>query len=102
MAAYIIVGVDVTNPEDYATYTREVPATLAPYGGRFIVRGGSYDVLEGDFTAPRIVVLEFPDLDRAKAWHESPAYQSILPIRHEHAQTHFMVAVDGVPQATAG
>ena len=96
MAAYIIVGVDVTNPEDYATYTRDVPATLGAYGGRFIVRGGSYAVLEGDFTAPRVVVLEFPDLDRAKAWHESDAYQAILPIRQQNAQTHFMVAVEGV------
>jgi uncharacterized protein (DUF1330 family) len=97
MAAYIIVGVDVTNPDDYATYSRDVPATLEPFGGRFIVRGGSYDVLEGEFTAPRLVVIEFPSRDQATAWHESDAYQAILPTRQRNAQTFFMVAVDGVP-----
>lgn len=97
MAAYIIVAVDVTDPDIYATYSRQVPATLEPYEGRFIVRGGDYEVLEGEFTAPRLVVLEFPDLDRAEAWHASDAYQAILPIRQQNAQTQFMVAVDGAP-----
>ncbi len=96
MAAYIIVGVDVIDPEAYATYTRQVPATLEPHGGRFIVRGGEYDVLEGNWPAPRVVVLEFPTIKQANAWHESEAYQSILPIREQNARTHFMIAVDGV------
>ena len=96
MAAYVIVAVDVTDPDTYATYSRDVPATLEPYGGRFIVRGGTYEVLEGAFPAPRIVVLEFLDLDRARAWHASDAYQAILPIRQQNAETHFMVAVEGM------
>lgn len=97
MAAYIIVGVDVNHPDAYAEYSRDVPATLEPFGGRFAVRGGAFQVLEGDWPAARIVVLEFPDLEQAQAWHASDAYQAILPIREQNARTHFMVAVEGVP-----
>ena len=99
MAAYVIVGVDVADPEAYSAYTREVPATLEPYGGRFVVRGGAFTVLEGDWPAPRIVVLAFPSVEQAEAWHESPAYQAILPVRQQNARTHFMVAVEGVDEA---
>lgn len=96
MPAYVIVGVDVSDPQAYGEYAREVPATLEPYGGRFLVRGGTFEVLEGDWPASRIVVLAFPSVEQAKAWHESADYQAILPIRQRHAQTHFMVVVDGV------
>jgi len=96
MPAYVIVGVDVTDPEAYSEYTRQVPATLEPHEGRFLVRGGAFEVLEGDWTVSRTVVLVFPSVDHAKAWHASAAYQAILPIRQEHARTHFMVLVDGV------
>ena len=96
MAAYVIVGVDVDDPEAYADYSRDVPATLEPYGGRFLVRGGSFSVLEGAWPSSRIVVLEFPGVDQANAWHESTEYQAILPIRQQHARTHFMVVVEGV------
>jgi uncharacterized protein (DUF1330 family) len=95
MAAYVIVSVDVANAEAYGTYARQVPATLEPYGGDFAVRGGDYAVLEGEWTAARVVVLTFPSLEQAKAWHESEAYQAILPIRQQNAKTHFMIAVDG-------
>lgn len=95
MAAYVIVGVDVADDEMYSTYSRDVPATLEPYGGRFVVRGGAFSVLEGKWPASRIVVLSFPSVDQATAWHESPAYQAILPIRQQNAKTHFMVAVEG-------
>ena len=96
MSAYVIVGVDVTEPKEYAEYSRGVPATLEPYQGRFVVRGGAFEVLEGEFASPRIVVLTFPSVEQAKAWHESAAYQAILPIRKRNARTHFMVVVEGV------
>jgi uncharacterized protein (DUF1330 family) len=96
MSAYVIVGVDVTEPEAYAEYSRDVPATLEPYQGRFVVRGGAFEVIEGDWTAARIVVLTFPSVEQAKAWHESAAYQAILPIRQRNARTHFMVVAEGV------
>ena len=96
MPAYVLVGVNVTDPEAYGEYTREVPATLEPYGGRFVVRGGDFDVLEGEWPTSRIVVLVFPSVEQAKAWHESVEYQAILPIRQRNAKTHFMVVADGV------
>ncbi|HEV2122484.1 MAG TPA: DUF1330 domain-containing protein [Chloroflexota bacterium] len=96
MPAYVLVGVDVTDPKAYGEYSREVPTSLEPYGGRFLARGGTFDVLEGDWSASRIVVLAFPNVEQAKAWHESAEYQAILPIRQRHAQTHFMVVVEGV------
>ena len=96
MSAYVIVGVDVTGAEEYAEYSRRVPATLEPHQGRFVVRGGAFDVIEGDWPATRIVVLHFPSVAHAKAWHESATYQAILPIRERNARTAFMVVVEGV------
>lgn len=96
MAAYVIVSVEVENPEAYAAYSKEVPGTLEPYGGRFVVRGGAFEELEGAWPSARIVVLEFPDVDQAKAWHASPAYQAILPIRQANGRTDFLVVVEGV------
>ena len=96
MPAYVVVSVDVADAEAYSEYTRQVPGTLEPFGGRFVVRGGAFEVLEGAWPAPRIVILQFPSIERATAWHASDAYQAILPIRQRHARTDFMVAVEGV------
>jgi uncharacterized protein (DUF1330 family) len=96
LAAYVIVDVEVLDPEPYKEYTAAVPATLAPFGGRFIVRGGGSETLEGDWNPVRIVVIEFPDFDAAKGWHASPEYQAILPIRLKHARTNFLTVVEGV------
>lgn len=96
MAAYLIVAVEVSDAEAYRAYSAEVPATLAPFGGRFVVRGGAFEVIEGSWDAGRIVVIEFPSADEAKAWHASEAYQAILPIREANARTDFMLVVDGV------
>lgn len=96
MAAYVIVSVEVNDAEAYSAYSREVPATLEPYGGTFVVRGGAWEAMEGTWTSGRIVVLRFPGVEQAKAWHASPAYQAILPIRQQNARTDFMVVVEGV------
>jgi uncharacterized protein (DUF1330 family) len=96
MSAYVIAGLDVTQPETYAEYARGVTATLEPYGGEFIVRGGALEVIEGDWPAARTVVLAFPSVDKARTWYESAAYRAILPIRERHARTHFVVIVEGV------
>jgi uncharacterized protein (DUF1330 family) len=101
MTAYVIVDVTVTDPDAYRDYTSAVPGTLDPFEGRFIVRGGAYETLEGDWQPQRIVILEFPSVERATAWHGSPAYQAILPIRQQHADTRFLTVVEGVePAAT--
>lgn len=96
MAAYVIAGIDVTEPEEYAEYARGVPATLEPYGGRFVVRGGALEVIEGQWPAGRTVILGFPSVEQAKAWYESEAYQALRPIRQRHARTDFLVVVEGV------
>jgi uncharacterized protein (DUF1330 family) len=96
MPAYVIAGLDVTQPEAYAEYARDVTATLEPYGGRFIVRGGALAVIEGKWPAVRTVVLAFPSGKQARAWYDSEAYRAILPIRERYARTHCVVIVEGV------
>ena len=96
MAGYVIVDVEVLEPEHYKEYTSRVPATLERFGGRFIVRGGAYETLEGTWNPQRVVVLEFPSVAQAKAWHASSEYQEILPIRYRHARTNFLTVVEGV------
>lgn len=96
MPAYVIVGIDVTHPEEIGEYALGVPATLEPYGGRFVVRGGPYEVMEGAWDIGKVVIFEFPNADHAKAWHASDAYQAIVPLRQQHAKTHFFLLVDGV------
>jgi uncharacterized protein (DUF1330 family) len=96
MAAYVIVDVEVTDPQAYEEYRRQVPPTLEPFGGRFVVRGGRYETLEGAWQPQRVVVLEFPDFERAKAWYDSPEYQRALAIRLKHAKTNFLTIVEGV------
>ena len=95
MAAYIIVNVEVTDPTRYADYTRVVGDSLLPYGGRFLVRGGKAETLEGSLEPKRVVVLEFPSLERAKAWWSSEEYREPKAIRQRSSTTD-MIVVDGV------
>jgi len=96
VAAYVIVDVEVHNPHAYREYQRQVPDTLVPYGGKFVVRGGTADTLEGAWSPQRVVVLEFPSGAQARAWHGSAAYQAIAPIRHRNSTTNFLTVVEGV------
>jgi uncharacterized protein (DUF1330 family) len=83
--AYFIAELDIHDAEAYQKYREGVPATLLPYGGRFMVRGGQIGALEGD--APkRVVVLAFPNMGEARRWYESPAYQALLPQRLKAAK----------------
>ncbi len=95
MAAYIIVQVDVTDPETFETYRAQVPATLAPFGGEFIVRGGDMEVLEGDWPIPRCVVIRFPDMEKARAWWASAEYEGPKALRQASANAN-MIVVEGV------
>ena len=95
MAAYIVVDVEITDPEDYQTYARQTLATLEPYGGKFIVRGGNAETIEGDWQPKRFVVIEFPGVEQAKVWYNSPEYSSIIGIRHRSANSR-MILVQGV------
>ena len=95
MSAYIIVHVDVTDPEVFETYRAQVPATLALYDGEYVVRGGAMEVLEGEPIAPRVVVLRFPTMEKAKAWHTSAEYEGPKELRHASANARMLV-VEGV------
>ena len=81
MSAYVLVEVTVTNPGPYAAYRDLAGASVARHGGRFIVRGGAVTTLEGDWNPQRIVVIEFPSVDAAKAWYFSDDYQEALKVR---------------------
>ncbi len=96
MAAYIIVDVEVQDPEKYTQqYAPGVPASLQKYGGRFVVRGGKTEVLEGGWQPHRVVVLEFPSAEQAKAWWASEEYGPLKQLRQEAARTQ-MILVEGV------
>ena len=95
MPAYIIVETDITDPDQYEQYKAASPGAIEAGGGRFLVRGGELAVLEGDWNPSRVVLLEFPDLDTAKAFYESQQYQAAKELR-EGAATLKMVAVQGV------
>jgi uncharacterized protein (DUF1330 family) len=84
--AYFIGQFDIHDPETYAVYRSQTAATIAPHGGRFIVRGGRIQNFEGEPPLPRIVVIEFPSFDQAKAWYESEAYRKLIPIRQKAAR----------------
>ena len=94
MAAYYIVNVSVKDATGFEAYRQAVPATIAQYGGRYIVRGGKHEVLEGTWQPTRLVVLEFPSLEAARRWYSSEEYQKIKPLRLRHA-TGDMVLVEG-------
>jgi uncharacterized protein (DUF1330 family) len=92
--AYLIVEVDVKDPATFKDYASAIPGTLAPFGGRFIVRGGKTEALEGE--APkRIIVIAFDSMEKAQAWWDSPAYAAIRPIRHRSAEARLFF-VEGV------
>jgi uncharacterized protein (DUF1330 family) len=94
MPAYLIARVQVTDWERYREYTRATPAVIEKYGGRFIVRGGETITLEGPPETARVVIIEFPSLDRAKAFYRSEEYSQVKKLR-EGAATGQFLSVDG-------
>lgn len=94
MAAYVIGEIEVTDPATYQDYGRQVLATIQKFGGRFVVRGGSAEALEG--AAPkRIVVLEFPSLEQARNWYRSADYAPLIQLRQKASRGRLIV-VEGV------
>lgn len=95
MAAYIIVEIEIHDPQMYEEYKKLTPASVAAYNGKFIVRGGNAEHLEGGWHPKRIVVLEFPTEERAKQWWSSAEYAPAKEIRLKAATTR-MIVVEGV------
>ena len=94
MPAYVIVEVTINDPVQYDEYKTLTPASLVPYEGKFIVRGGKTESLEGDWQPQRIVVLDFPTVEKAKEWWNSPEYAPAKAIRQQTAETK-MIVVEG-------
>ena len=95
MSAYVVVDVEVTNPDAYEEYRRLAGASVEQHGGRYVARGGQTAVFEGGWSPRRLVILEFPSLDQARRWYESEEYDAAKRVRVGSA-TMQMVAVEGV------
>ena len=94
MPGYLIANLKVTDPEGFERYRAGVPAVIAQYGGRYVVRGGTMEKLENADGFHRIVVLEFPSLDAVRAFYFSPEYAPLLKLRIETTESQ-VVLVDG-------
>ena len=95
MFAYIIVDIDIHDTAGLEEYRKQVPATIATYGGRFIVRGGKFEILEGPWHPKRLVVLEFPSVEQAKRWYDSEEYRPLKAMRFKASKSN-LVLVEGV------
>jgi uncharacterized protein (DUF1330 family) len=95
MSAYVIVEIEITDPVGYEEYKNLAGATVKKCGGKYIVRGGAAEVLEGDWKPKRIVILEFESMERAKEWLHCEEYSEPRKMRHRTAKTN-MILVDGV------
>lgn len=85
MPGYVLAEIEITNPDGYREYTTMVPATIQKYGGRFLVRGGRSDVLEGDWPQRRRVIIEFPSYEQARKWFDSPEYEKPKALRQANS-----------------
>ena len=96
MPAYVVVQIAVQDPATYERYKAAAPASITGYGGRYVVRGGLSEVLEGAWQPERLVVLEFPTAAQARAWWHSAEYAPAKALRHASAETE-MLLIEGVP-----
>ena len=96
MAVYALVEIEITNSDGMAPYMEAVSDTVAAHGGKYLVRGGATEVVEGGpGEYPVKVILEFPSMDAAKGWYDSSEYQAIIPHRTENSSCNFLF-VEGV------
>ena len=91
MAAYVIAIIDITNAEAYKEYASQVPATITKYGGRYLMRGGTMDLREGEWPGQRTVIIEFPSAERAREWYDSPEYRPVREIRQANSRGRFAI-----------
>jgi len=95
MPAYVIVDIEVTDPAAFEEYRKQVPGTVQKYGGRFLVRGGGMEVIEGDWRPKRVVVLEFPSMEQAHRWYDSEEYRAPKALRLRTSRAR-IILVEGV------
>ena len=95
MPAYVIADIDITDPVRYEEYKKLAAPTVTAHGGKYVVRGGAVQKLEGDREPKRVVVLEFPSVERARAWWSSSDYAPAKAIRQAAARSE-MILVEGM------
>ncbi len=95
MPAYIISDVTAKDAEAFQTYRSRAAASIAHYGGRYLVRGGDVEQLEGEWLPRAIIIVEFPDIEQARIWYRSPEYALALKVR-DQALSRSLILVDGV------
>lgn len=95
MSAYVIVDIQVHDPVVYEQYKALAPAEVAAFGGKYLARGGKVENLEGSWAPSRLVILEFPSIEQAKAWLSSPSYSQVKQLRHQAAHSE-MIVVEGL------
>lgn len=97
MAAYILAEIgEIHDQATYDQYRAQTPGCIAKFGGRFIVRGGKTEAVEGDWRPGRLVVIEFPDMATAKKFYDSPEYRKILPLRLKASRGGKVIFAEGV------
>ncbi len=95
MAAYVIIDIEVTDRESLQAYQAQAGSIMERYGGKFIARGGAFEVVEGDWQPHRLSIMEFESAEKAMDFYNSPEYAAIRPIRHRAAHTRVIV-VQGI------
>ena len=91
MAGYAIVNMTIHDPVAYEEYRKQVQSTLDKFGGKFLVRGGKYEIMEGNWQPSRLVVLEFESFEQAKNWYNSEEYSAIKSIRINASTGDFLI-----------
>jgi len=95
MVAYCIVDIEITDPVSFEGYKKEISANIAAFDGRYLARGGATEVLEGNWTPRRLVILEFPTMARLKEWYKSPEYAPLLSLRKASSSSNFVITEGG-------
>ena len=95
MAAYLVVDIEVTDPVRFEEYKKLAPVAIGKYGGRYLIRGGAYETIEGDWKPQRLTMVEFESMDKAKAFYASPEYRRAIQARAGAAKMN-MLLVQGV------
>jgi uncharacterized protein (DUF1330 family) len=94
MSAYMIIEVEVLDQETYGEYMERIPATVAQYGGRYVIRSSQVAPLTGDWRPERLIVVEFPSMEQMMRWNATPEYQALAPLRVQSTRTR-AIAVEG-------
>jgi uncharacterized protein (DUF1330 family) len=92
MPGYVIAELEITDPAGFEEYRKQVPATIQKYGGRYVVRGGTCQTLEGDWQPKRLVVLEFASVEQARRWYDSEEYRGPKALRIKTTRSRVVLA----------